>query len=576
MQSIQPDAVVDGPPPENSACDLLVIGSGASGLAAAVSARARSLDVLVVEKAAQFGGTTVSSAGVIWIPGSRQAQAAGVADSKAAVLDYLQALGGNRLDRAKAETYATEAADILAWYEANTHLAYALAPAWPDYHPDEPGGSAGGRSLGPKPFDGRTLGRHFQRLRAPLASTMILGGMIVGREDLVHFYGMTRSWPAAIEVAKRFGRYARDRLRHSRGTRLSNGSALVAMLARSALEAGVRLHLNAALDRLLIEDGRVIGAEIAGRRIIARRGVVLATGGFPASPELRARYYDHVARGQNHTTLAPAENVGDGLHAAQAAGAAFVDGQSNPAAWTPASLVPQADGTTVPFPHFFDRGKAGYIAVDRRGRRFVSEATSYHDFVPAMIEACRDDADVHCHLICDTRAIRRYGLGAAPPAPGRLGPHVRSGYIHRAGTLAELADQCGIDPMGLELTVTEFNVHAAQGRDPAFDKGGNVYERFNGSAGQAPNPCLAPLEHGPYYAIRLVPGDIGSFNGLKTDADCRALDAAGNAIAGLYVVGNDAASFMGGAYPGAGITLGPALVFGHIAARHAAAHADAA
>ena len=405
---------------------------------------------------------------------------------------------------------------------------------------------------------------------------MIMGGMIVGREDLIHFYSMTRSWRAAAHVGRLFARYGRDRLSHSRGTRLSNGSALVAMLARSAFEGGVHLHLNAPLDRLVIEDGRVVGAMVAGNRIDTRAGVVLATGGFPASAELRARYYDHVARGQNHSTLAPAENVGDGLRAATTAGIAFVDGQSNPAAWTPASLMPQPDGTTVPFPHFFDRGKAGYIAVDRRGQRFVSEATSYHDFVPAMIEACRDDPEVQCHLICDARAIRRYGLGAAPPAPGRLGPHVHSGYIQRADTLAGLAAQCGIDPLALEVTVSEFNIHAAEGRDPAFGKGSNVYERFNGSAGQAPNPCLAPLIQPPFYAIRLVPGDIGTFNGLKTDADCRALDAAGAVVEGLYVVGNDAASFMGGAYPGAGITLGPALVFGHVAARHAAGRRGAA
>ena len=159
MQPLPPDAVVDGAPPPNTLCDLLVVGSGASGLATAVSARKRGLNVIVVEKAAQFGGTTVSSAGVIWIPNSRQARAAGIDDSKAAVLNYLQALGGNRLDGAKAETYASEAAGILEWYETNTYIDYALAPAWPDYHPDEPGGSKGGRSLGPRPFDGRTLGR---------------------------------------------------------------------------------------------------------------------------------------------------------------------------------------------------------------------------------------------------------------------------------------------------------------------------------------------------------------------------------------------------------------------------------
>lgn len=561
--------------PISNECDLLIVGSGAGGFAAAVAAAAAGLDVLMIEKTACFGGTTCSSAGVIWVPGSRQARAAGIADTREAVIAYLRAQGGNRLNPAKAELYADRAADTLAWFEDNSHLAYDLAPAWPDYHPTDAGGSAGGRSLGPKPFDGRRLGRAFAALRLPLKTTTIMGGMMVGREDLVHFYGMMRSWRSAVHVARLFARYGRDRLGHPRGTRLSNGSALIAMLALSAFEAGVRLSLETPLTDLLLEDGRVVGARVGGadgeRVIRARAGVILATGGFPGSDALRARYFDHVREGGNHRSLAPETNTGDGMLIAQKTGVGLIEDQANPAAWTPVSLAPQPDGSTIPFPHFFDRGKAGYIAVDRRGRRFVSEATSYHDFVPAMIEACRGDPAIECHLICDARAIRRYGLGMAPPAPGRLAPHVRSGYIKQAETLAALARQCGIDAAGLVATVTRFNTGAARGEDPEFDKGADVYERFNGGGGHPANPCLAPLVKPPYYAIRLIPGDIGTFIGLKTDAGARALDSSGAPIDGLYVAGNDAASFMGGAYPGAGITLGPALVFGRIAAETAAA-----
>ena len=562
-----------GPPTAD--CDVLIVGSGAAGFAAAVTAAHAGLDVQMVEKTSSFGGTTCSSAGVIWIPGSRQAQAAGIADSREETLAYLRAQGGNRLDLAKAEIYADRAADTLAWFEDNSHLAYDLAPAWPDYHPTDPGGSSGGRSLGPKPFDGRRLGKAFAALRLPLTTTMILGGMMVGREDLVHYYGMLRSWRSARHVAGLFARYGRDRLSNPRGTRLSNGSALIAMLALSAFERGVRLALETPLTGLIVEDGRVVGARVHGaggeRTIRARAGVILATGGFPGSDELRARYFDHVAAGGNHRSLAPETNTGDGMMIAEQLGVGLVEDQANPAAWTPVSLAPQPDGSTVPFPHFFDRGKAGYIAVDRRGRRFVSEATSYHDFVPAMIEVCRDDDAIECHLICDSRAIRHYGLGMAPPAPGRLGPHVRSGYIKCDATLDGLARQCRIDPAGLGATIAAFNVSAERGEDPAFHKGADVYERFNGGGGNAANPCLAPIVKPPFYAIRLIPGDIGTFIGLKTDAQTRALDASGKPVEGLYVTGNDAASFMGGAYPGAGITLGPALVFGRIAAEAAAA-----
>ena len=556
-------------------CDLLIVGSGAGGFAAAVTASRAGLDVQMIEKTEVYGGTTCSSAGVIWIPGTRQAQQAGIADSREATLDYLGAQGGNHLDRAKAEVYATRAAEILAWFEDHTHLDYALAPAWPDYHPTQPGGSAGGRSLGPTPFDGRRLGKAFEALRPPLKTTTILGGMMVGREDLIHFYSMTKSWKAATHVARLFARYGRDRLTYARGTRLSNGSALIASLALSAFDAGVRLALETPLVDLIVEDGRVVGARVIsdGRdlEVRARAGVLLATGGFPGSDAMRTRYYDHVRAGGNHTSLAPATNTGDGYTIAQRHGVLPVENQLNPAAWTPVSLAPQRDGTTIPFPHFFDRGKAGYIAVTRHGRRFVSEATSYHDFVPAMIEACRGDRVIECHLICDAKAIRRYGLGMAPPTPGRLGPHVRSGYIKRGTDLVDLAGQCGIDADGLLATIAAFNAGAGRGEDPEFGKGADVYERFNGGGGHPANPCIAPLETGPFYAIRLVPGDIGTFIGLRTDAQGRALDADGLPVAGLFVAGNDAASFMGGAYPGAGITLGPALVFGHIAASVAAA-----
>jgi succinate dehydrogenase/fumarate reductase flavoprotein subunit len=562
------------------ACDLLVAGSGAAGLAAAVTAARAGLAVIVAEKAPVFGGTTSYSAGIVWVPASRQAQAAGKADSAEAAMAYLMAECGDRIDLPKAQAYLAQAPEVLAWLEQNTHLRFNLAPGWPDYHPELEGGSAGGRSLGPAPFDARRLGARFADLRPPLATMTILGGMMVGREDLPHFYRMTRSAAAARYVGRLFARYALDRLSHPRGTRLSNGNALVAALALSAFESGVRLMLRSPVTELLHEGGRVSGAVLdtadGKLRVQARAGVVLATGGFPADDALRARFYPHVAAGRGHRTAAPPDNGGDGFRLGLAAGVATKEDQKQPAAWTPVSLVPQSDGSSLPFPHFLDRGKAGYIAVDRRGRRFVSEARSYHDFVPAMVDACRDDEEVACHLICDSAAIARYGLGRSPPRPGRPGPHVRSGYLIEAPTIAALAAACGIDPAGLADTVSRVNAGAARGEDPEFGKGDDVYQRFNGSLDHdGPNPCVAPVAVPPFYAVRLVPGDIGTFIGLRTDVHGRALDARGEAMAGLYVAGNDAASFMGGTYPGAGITIGPALVFGCLAARHAAAALEA-
>ncbi len=555
-------------------CDVLVAGSGVAGLAAAVTAAHQGARVIVVEKEPVFGGTSCFSAGVVWIPGSRQARAAGIEDDPALALQYLRGEGGAFIDDVKAQAYVRQAADIFGWFEDHTHVSYHLSPLWPDYHQAVAGASRGGRSLGANPFDVRRLGPRMRDLRPPLASTTLFGGMMVGREDLVHYYGFSRSWQSCGVVGRRVLRYLMDRLGgHGRGTRLSNGNALVAMLALSAFERGVELRLNTPVQRLLVEEGRVAGALLQSPggpcEIRARDGVVLACGGFPASAELRARYYAHVSAGKSHRTAAPAGNTGDALQLAGQVGAALRQGQHHPAAWTPMSLVPQPDGSDVPFPHYNDRGKAGYIAVDRRGRRFISEARSYHDFVPAMIDACRDDPEVYSWIVCDSRAFRQYGLGRVPPWPLPFGSFVSSGYLKRGRSLDELAQICGIEAAGLHQTVTRLNAGAGRGVDEAFNKGADVYERFNGSRGHSPNPCVAAIEQGPFYAVKVVPGDIGSFVGLQTDESARALDAGGRPIEGLYVAGNDAASFMGGTYPGAGITLGPAMIFGHIAARHA-------
>lgn len=236
----------------------------------------------------------------------------------------------------------------------------------------------------------------------------------------------------------------------------------------------------------------------------------------------------------------------------------------------PVSLVPQPDGSTLPFPHFYERGKPGYITVDATGRRFTNESASYHDFVPAMVEACRSLDETSCWLVCDHRAIRRYGMGAIGPAPLPLGPHLKSGYLLVAPDWAELAAKMGISAEALQSTIERFNANAARGEDPDFGKGTDAYHRFNGDPTHGPNPCLAPLVRGPFYAMKLIPADICTFLGLRVDGHARVLDGQGAPIIGLYAAGNDMTSVMGGTYPGAGITIGPALTFGYIAARHAA------
>ena len=561
-------------PDETVTCDLLVAGSGAGGFAAALSAKLEGLNVLMVEKEPLFGGTTAYSAGVIWIPCNRHQAKAGVRDSREDALAYLTSQAGNRLNRAKAQAFVDQGQEMLARFEREDLVSFIIAPTWADYHPDEPGGSDGGRSLSPDEFDGTKLGGRFASLRPPVETMTTLGGMMVGRNDLPHVFNMTTSLKSAAHIAGMVAKHARARITHSRGTRLVNGNALVARLAWHAEKRGIPLWLSSPIIEVVRENGRVTGAIVKrdGHRVHvqASRGVVLACGGFPANDAMTKEMYPHRAAGKNHQRLPPSGNTGDGLKVARAAGGHLDDNVHHAAAWAPVSLVPQADGSTIPFPHFFERGKPGYIAVDRRGKRFANEAKSYHVFIPALIEACRNDDVIEAWIVCDHRAIRRFGLGALGPKPMPIGPHIKSGYVKRSATIAELAAATGIDAAGLERTIAAFNGPARLGEDPEFNRGTDAYQRFNGAVGHKPNPCVAPLDHGPYYAVRVVPAELGTFAGIATDEHAQVIDQTGAGIPGLYAVGNDAASVMGGTYPGGGITIGPAMTFGYIAGRHAA------
>ena len=555
-------------------CDVLVAGSGAGGFAAALAASLHGLDVIMAEKEPLFGGSTAFSSGILWIPTNSHQLAAGIIDSRDNALTYLNHHVGNRLDQTCAAAFLDNGPAMVDLFEREGLVRFSSGLAFPDYHPDEPGASPGGRALFSDDFDGRELGPWLDKLRPPLKTMTALGGMMLGRNDLPHVFQMTHSWRSAVYVGGMVARYARDRLSHNRATRLVNGNALIASLAASAFRRGIPLWLKTPIVELVREAGRVVGAmvEREGQRvqIEARRGVVLACGGFPGNDDQKRRAYRHFAEGKSHVSLPPSGNNGDGLRLAQSAGGTFHDDLHHPAAWAPASLVPQADGSVIPYPHFFERGKPGYISVDRRGRRFANEATSYHVFGAAMLEACRDGADVEAWIVCDHRAIRRFGLGALGPAPMRISPFLRSGYIKRGQTITGLAEACGIDAAQLERTVEEFNGPAQHGEDPKFHRGSDAYQRFSGAAGHKPNPCVGPLDQSPFYAVRIIPSELGTYAGIRTNANAQVSGPDGQPIAGLYAVGNDAASVMGGTYPGPGTSIGPAMTFGYIAARHMA------
>ncbi|WP_417600192.1 FAD-dependent oxidoreductase [Pararhodobacter oceanensis] len=557
--------------------DVLVVGSGAGGLATAVAAAHRRLDVLVVEKEPVFGGTTARSGGWMWVPGNGPAMRAGVEDSAEKARTYLQHEAGEHFDAERVDAFLEAGPKAVSFFEDNTNLLFDLGPFFADYHPDAPGGMDGGRSIVARPFDGRELGSEIRRLRPPLKEITFLGMMIGSGKELLHFFNVMRSPVSAFYVGKLFMKFLYDMAFYGRPMRLMNGNALVGRLAKSAFDKDVPIWTHAPVSKLLRDDsGRVIGARVERRdgpvEVIARKGVVLAAGGFPQDALRRKELMPHAPSGYEHVSPAPPGNTGDGLRLGESAGAVVDTTLPHAAAWVPISRPVRPDGTLGTFPHFVDRSKPGVIAVTRSGRRFVNEANSYHDFCQAMVKRCREEggegAEPAAWFITDHRAFRKYGLGFAKPAPVPFKSLIKNGYLLQGKTLADLAAQIGADPAQLQQTVAEFNGPAARGEDPAFGKGTTSYNRSLGDPEHGPNPCLAPLKDGPFYAVRLYVGDLGTFAGLKTNSNAQVLDEGGKPLDGLYSVGNDAASIMGGNYPGGGITLGPAITFGYIAARH--------
>ncbi|WP_445489328.1 FAD-dependent oxidoreductase [Rhodopseudomonas sp. RCAM05734] len=559
---------------ETYECDVLVAGSGASGMSAAITAKHGGLDVLIVEKEARFGGTTARSGGWLWIPGTLLARAWGIVEEPDEARTYLRHEAGNSFDAARVDAFLEAGPEAVDFFTTKTAVRFDMPLTFPDYDAEAPGGKQGGRSMVARPFDGRELGDHIKDIGAPLPELTVFGIMLGSGKDIIHFMRATRSLTSAVYVAKRLTRHLMNVLRYGRGMTLTNGNALAGRLAKSAFDLKIPLWLSSPVRELIMQNGAVRGAVIErnGRRmrIVARRGVVLACGGFPHDIERRKAMFPHAPSGYEHTSPGPTGNTGDGLRLAESAGGRVEDSLPNAAAWVPVSVTTRRDGSKGVMPHFIDRAKPGVIAVMRDGNRFANEGNSYHDFVQKMMKAAKPGEEIAAYLVCDHRALRRYGLGCIPPFPMPIGDYLRSGYLLKGATLQELAATAGIDVDAFVTTVTRFNAAAAEGRDPAFGKGSRAYNRYQGDAEQGPNPCVAPLAQAPFYAIKMVIGDLGTYAGVKTDAHARALDADGQVISGLYAAGNDMTSIMGGNYPGAGITLGPALTFGYIAGRHLA------
>ena len=560
---------------------MVVVGSGAAGLSAACTAAALCKRVLVLEATDRIGGTSALSGGMVWIPANHKMAAAGLEDSQAAAREYLRQTVPGHADDARMQAFLERGDDAIRFLETYTSLRLQAVRRYPDYYPELRGATAGGRVLEPVPFDGALLGHAFAQLRDPLPEFMLFGGMMVSREDLHVLRRVGRSPRAAWRAALLLARHARQRLRFHRGTTLVLGNALVARLLQSARDLGVEILTECPVTDLRIQRGHVTGVRItqAGqeRLVTAYRGVVLASGGFSHHAALRQQYVPASAGNVSATLRSGAAHAG--AHLAASVGArlsAPAQGVDDAQAfWVPVSQFRRPDGSAAVFPHTVtDRAKPGLIAVDQLGQRFVNEAVSYHEFVRAQLRA--PQTRTPAWLLCDSRFLWKYGLGKLRPFSLSVRAEVVSGYLRQAESIERLAAVLRLPAETLADTVRRYNASAAHGLDPEFGRGVNVYQRHLGDAEHHPNPCVAPLDKPPFYAVAVVPADLGMAAGISTDAHARVLHADGQPIPGLYACGNDMHSVMHGAYPGPGITLGPALVFGFIAASHACSPHQAA
>ena len=562
--------------------DLVVVGSGAAGLACAITARKRGLDVVVLEKEPVFGGTTALSGGVLWIPLNPHGRRQNAADTRAAVQTYMLRETGQFYDEAAVNAFLDNGPKMVEFFERETSMQF-VPTLYPDYHPTVEGGVDIGRSILAAPFDIRGLGPDMARLKPPLKTITFIGMMFnSSNADLKHFFQATKSLTSFLYVARRLATHLKELALYRRGIQVTSGNALAARLAKSALDLGIPILTGHAAKRVWMEGDRAVGVWAAtadgDKPVRARHGVVLACGGFPHDVQRIAKAYPHVARGGEHLSPTPTSNTGDGVAMAEAVGGTADIRFADSAAWMPVSRVDYGGGEVGVFPHLLDRYKPGVIGVLRNGKRFANESNSYHDVGAAMVRACAEQGqkDTAMWLVCDKATLGKYGLGFVKPAPMPIGKFLRNGYLLQGAMLAELAKNAGIDAAGLEQTVRDFNVGAAKGEDPAFGRGSTSFNRYLADPSHQPNPCVAPVQQGPFYAVKVIMGDLGTFDGIKTSVVGEVLRRDGAPIDGLYAVGNDRASIMGGNYPGAGITHGPNMTFGYATAHHIADQAGKA
>ncbi len=555
----------------NHTVDVLVVGSGAGAMTAALVAARAGLNTLIIEKANVYGGTSATSGGGLWITCNHLMPGVGIEDNPKDSLAYMTALTGNDVPADNVASFVKNGARMLQWVMENSHAQFIAMPEYADYYQHIPGARPGGRSIDPLPYDARELGDDFLHMNMPHRQVRVLG--LMGYSNIEGAILLSKS-PGWFKLLLRLSwQYFSDipwRFRSRRSRRLTMGNALVGRLRKSLLDLNVPIWLNCPADELLSENGAVVGvrAKLNGKEQIirAKRGVILASGGFEHNQALRERYLPNPT--STRWSAANPTNTGDMLIAGQAAGAATA--LMDEAWWGPTLTVTGEDRARA---LFTERSMPGAIVVNKEGRRFFNESVAYTTAVQAMYQP----GNLPSYLIFDERYKRNYPFGPLLPAEMHLNwlqpRHIRKDLLTSAPTIAKLGDAIGIDAGTLSQTVNRFNGFAAAGKDQDYQRGENSYDLIYGDIRIKPNPCLAPLVEPPFYAVEIHPGDIGTKGGLLTNENAQVLDREGKSIAGLYAIGNCSASVTGRYYPGAGATLGPAMTFGFLAAEHIAGDA---
>jgi 3-oxosteroid 1-dehydrogenase len=549
----------------DSSVDLLIAGSGGGGMLAALAALDSGLEPLIVEKQRLVGGSTGLSGGIVWMPNNPLMRADGIVDSHEDGLAYLADVVGDigaASSPARREMFLTAGFEMINFL-LRKGIRLVRCAGWSDYYPNHKGGNAAGRAVEGTPFNAVELGSWRDRVQPPLAKNY---GFVVKTNELRSVQYFNRSSQAFAVAMRVFLRTNAARIR--RREMLTNGASLIAQMLKALIDLGdgePPLWTNAAMDDLIVEDGRVVGARIirdgSALAVEARKGVLLAAGGFSHNADMRRRYSGDQPN-EAKWSIANAGDTGEVLQTAMRLGAKT--DLLDEAWWLPSVFI--ANGGPVAGSLGVGRQRPGAIYVDATGRRFCNESNSYVEVGKAMYA----NKAVPCWMIFDEGYVRRYVSGANP-LKRRLPPElIERGAVKRGNTIGDLAREIDVPADGLTQTIQRFNQFAAKGLDPDFGRGQSAYNDCLGDPGYRPNASIGPLDRAPYYATRVYPADVGTCGGVITNEHAQVLDEHDRVIDGLYATGNTTATVMGRTYPGAGASIASSMVFGYVAARHAA------